>query len=415
MAIHKQLSRTRIGVQSAIGTVASTFKDLVLLGDANPLGQSKRETAPNRSQRRRRRDYVDPIQLQKSGSPVEFAVNLQRMATALTSSATPVAYSNSSALSHQLLYRMIFGGELTPAAGSAVVSSSGSPVDTVNVTSGHGGRFVIGQVIWIAGVGVRRVTGISTDALTISPPASAISDGAVVRNLYQYFPAETDSTVFSLQHAFVESGSAITQMQALGVHGSGEFKLDINAAGEISFKGMGLDWSGPDDLSISDDPVADDMGAPMLWQPTLYWEAFSGAPTVAELSSVKLSVPRKWQKVPGAVIQGVGSVHEVAAREDPITLEIEGLMSTTAWTDFAAGNAKSFAAYTEDGSGSALRTSGFWVPRAKVIETPQVTFMDQLVAFKAKLRADMAQDIAGATPALSTAEIRTTNLIWFNG
>ena len=41
--------------------------------------------------------------------------------------------------------------------------------------------------------------------------------------------------------------------------------------------------------------------------------------------------------------------------------------------------------------------------------------MDQLVAFKAKLRADMAQDIAGATPALSTAEIRTTNLIWFNG
>lgn len=420
-ALHNQTSRTRIGAQSVgLATAASTMKDIEIIGPANPLGESVQKTTANNAQTRRRRDFQPTIRLQKSDSPVKFSVYMKGLATVLNAAATPHAFTHASALSHQLFYRALFGGELTPAAGSTVASSSGSPVGSITVASGHGSRFVPGQIIAIertdAAPWVRRVTAVSTDTLTISPPledAAAPSAGDVVRNAFCYFLAEHDSQTFTVEHLAREDGTPETQMRALGVHGGGSFKLGINEAAEVSFDGTSVSHTTPDDLSISDDPVADDMGDPLVWQPVVWWSSLSTAPDVAEISTMALNVARKWQSVPGAVLEGVGSVHEVAGRGEPLSIDCEGLFSKDAWDAFVAKTERPFVAYTVVGTGSSARVVGFWCPRTQVIESPTIGAMDALMSRKFKLRPLMATDISGATPALSTPEIRTSNVVWF--
>jgi hypothetical protein len=421
---HVETSRTRFGAQtSGIATAASTMKDLEIIGPGNPLGEVAQKTAQNNSQTRRRRDYKSTIRLQKSDSPVKFSAYVKGLASVLNAASTPAAFSAAGAVSHQIVYRALFGGELAPTAGSTVASSSGTPVDEITVATGHGSRFVPGQIIIIERDGlapwVRRVTAVATDTLTISPPldsGEAPDSGDVVRNAFNYYLAETDSQTFTVEHAAAEASSPETQMRALGVHGSGAFKLGINEAAEVSFDGMSISHTTPGDLSLSTDPVADDMGEPLVWQPVVWWAtSLAAAPTVADISMMTLGVARKWQSVPGAVLEGVGSVHEVAGRGEPLSIDCEGLFDSDAWDDFAAMTERAFVAYTVVGVGSAARVVGFWCPRCEVIESPTVGAMDALMSRKFKLRPLLATDIAGATPALSTAQIRTSNIVWFMG
>ena len=421
-ALHNETSRTRLGAQSSLGAAASTMKDLEVIGPANPLGESTQKSAPNNAQRRRRRDYAAKIRLQKSDSPVKFGVYMKAIPTALGASATPHTFDHASALSHQLLYRAIFGGELAPTAGSTIASFTGTPVDTITVATGHGVRFVPGQVIVIPRDGeqpwVRRVTGVSGDAVTFSPPLGSGEEPDVdgpVRSTYCYFMAERDSQTFTVEHLAREDGTPETQMRALAVYGSGSFKLTINEAAEVTFDGMSCSHTTPDDLSISDDPVADDMGLPMVWQPVIWHASLATAPAVADISTMTFNLARKWQKVPGAVLEGVGSVHEIAGRGEPLEIDCEGLFSNEEWADFVAQTEKAFVAYTVVGVGADARVCGFWCPRAIVIESPTIGAMDALMSRKFKLRPLMATDIAGATPALSVAEIRTSNLVFFAG
>lgn len=416
--LHVQTSRTRIGVQgSGIGTAASTMKDVeILAGD--PAAGLTQTTVDNPAQVRRRRQYKDKVSLTKKGSPVELSVAIKALSTALTSGASPVAFDDSGALSHQILMRAALGAELTPAAGSTVAGSSGTPVNVVTVGSGHGSRFAVGSIVIVVGEGPRRVTAISTDDLTLSPPLSASpSVGTVVRNCYCYYTGETDSTVYTVEHVPVESGSPVAEHRMIGAHFSPEFTLEVDNLARLSLKGACLDWSGPGDLSIGDAPAADDMGAPLAWNPT-YWleSSFATLPSPAdEVGTVGIALPRKWQMVAGSVVNGVGSVHEVAARGEPIDIDVEGLYDPDWWTRRSAGTALSFVGYTSTGSGSSSRYFGFWCPTVKVIEQPTRGAMEELLSSKAKLRAMQATDIDAETAALSTAGIRTANIIFFLG
>lgn len=422
-ARHIETSRTRLGAQtSSLATAAAALKDLEIITATPPMADAVQKTATNNAQTRRRRDYRAEIKLSRSGSPVKLSAYVKGLSSVLNAAATPVAFTSSSALSHQLLLRAIFGAELTPAAGSTVASSSGTPVDEISVATGHGSRFVPGQIIVIersaAAPWVRRVTAVSGDDLTISPPlpsGESPSTSAVVRNAYCYFPGESDSQTFTVEHAAVDpSGSVESQVRALGVHGGGSMKLGINEVAEYAFDGQSVSHTAPGDLSVSLDPVADDMGDPMVWQPTLWWGDLATAPSsVAELSVATLGVPRKWQMVPGAVLEGVGSVHEVAGRGDPIGVDCEGLFDSDAWADFASNAEKAFVAYTVIGVGSAARVVGFWCPRVIVQASPTMGAMESLLSRKFRLKALQAQDVAGATPALTTPGIQTANVVWF--
>lgn len=417
VALHVETSRTRIGAQATIGAAASTMKDLeILAGD--PAAGLTQATVDNPAQVRRRRQYKDKVSLTKKGSPLEFEVALKRLVAALTSSATPVAFDHADALSHQLVMRAALGAELTPAAGSTVASSSGTPVDEITVATGHGSRFVPGSIIIVVGEGPRRVLAVSTDTLTIAPPLSASpSVGTVVRNCYCYYTGETDSTVYTVQHVPVETGTPVAEHQMIGCHFSPEFMLEVDNLARLKLGGACLEWTGPGDLSIGDAPAADDMGSPLAWNPTFWLESsFATMPSPAdEVGSVKLSIPRKWQMVQGSVINGVGSVHEVAGRGEPIDIDVEGLYDPDWWTRRAASTNLSFVGYTSDGSGSSIRYLGFWCPTVKVIEQPTRGALDALLSAKAKLRAMQATDIVAETAALSTAQIQTANIVFFLG
>jgi hypothetical protein len=418
IAAHIENSVTRIGVQSALGTASSNMRRLTLMGDAHPIAGAQRKTFPNTSQGQRRRLGLAPIRGPREGAQVSLPVHLRGLASVLNAAATPYAYDHASALPHQILWRALFGGELTPAAGSTVAGSSGTPVNVITVASGT--PFVVGQMIVIVSGGVpypRRVTAISTNDLTITPPLpSAPSVSDVVRNCYCYYPAERDTTVYTVDHADVEASGATTQRRAIGVHGGGEFNLPINETGSMTFSGTAVDHTDPGDLSISTDPAAELDGDPLVVTPTFYlMDTMAAAPSVVELSSFKVNLPRTWQSVAGSTINGVGSVHEVAGRDAPITVEVQGLFDSAWWTAFESSTDYTLLFFTSYGSGTAARVAGFYAGVTRLHMTPTVTDLGKLRAASFTLRCELDTTIAGAAPALNTAEIRTANLIGFRG
>lgn len=420
IATHIETSVTRIGAQSSLGTASSNMRRLTLMGDVDPIATAARQVFANTSQNQRRRVGRQPIRGPRTGASVSLPVHLRGVAAVLDADATPVAFNHANALPHQLLWRAVMGAELTPAAGSTVASSSGTPVTSITVASGHGSRFVIGQMIVVVMGSTPypcRVRAISTDTLTIEPPLpSAPSTGDVVRNTYCYIPGERDSTVFTVDHAQVEASGATTQRRAVAVHGGGEINLPTNEPASVTFNGTALDHTDPGDLSISTDPAAELDGTELVWTPTLYlMDSMSAAPSVADLASLKVNVPRNWQAVPGSALNGFGSVHEVAGRDNPITLEFEGLFDSGWWTAFENGTDYTLLAFTTYGSGSSARVAGFYAGVTRLHGTPQVSDMGKLRAAKFTAVAELDTTITGAAPALSTAEIRTANLIFFRG
>lgn len=417
---HIETSVAQIGVQSTLGTASSNMRRVTLMGDAHPIATAARQVFAHNGQNQRRRVARPPLKGPRTGASVSIPVHLRGVASVLNAAATPVAFDNASALPHQILWRAMMGAELTPAAGSTVAGSSGTPVTTVTVASGHGSRFVIGQIIVIVMGGTpypRRVTAVSTDDLTIVPPLpSAPSVGDIVRNTYCYYPAERDTTTFTVEHAQVEASGATTQRRAIGCYGGGEINLPTNEPASLTFNATAVDHTDPGDLSLSTDPAAELDGDALVWTPTIYlMNTMTAAPSIAEIASIKITVPRAWQVVPGSTINGVGSVHEVAGRDAPITIECEGLFDSAWWDAFEAGTDYTLLAYTTFGSGTSARVVGFYAGTTRLHGTPQVTDLGKLRAAKFTLVAELDTTIAGATPALSTAEIRTANLIAFRG
>lgn len=417
-AIHSQTSRTNIGAESTFGTVSSNMKHVQIL-DGDPAAELATQTAPNPAQVRRQREFVAPVILTRKGSSLKLRVALKKVPAILNAAASPVAFNDSSALSHQLIMRAAFGGELTPAAGSVVVSSSGTPVNSITVTGGHGARFAVGQIIIVTGEGPRRVTAISTDTLTIKPPLSASpSVGAVIRNAYNYHVVEKDSQTFSIEHAPVESGTPTAETRALGCRGQGAFKLDVNALSEVELTFTAADWQGPGDLSVGDAPAADDMAETLAWNPTVWLAAaaFATLPSSSdEIATAAATLPRKWQEVAGSVVNGVGSVHDVAGRGEPIDIDVEGLFDADWETRFTGATTLSLIMFTTVGSGADARYFGLWFPTVRVVEGPKRKTNEALLYSTVKLRAYQAVDIDGATAALSVAAIRTSNVIAFLG
>lgn len=409
--------RTRIGYQSALGTISSNLKDLVLRGPANPLGALARKMLERRDERRLQHDVQAPVKGLQSGAPAELMVDGKRLVTRLSSSATPVAFSHASALSHQLVLRAGLGGELAPAAGS---TAAGTPaVDSVDVASGHGSRFIPGQIAIFNGA-PRRVLTVSTDTLVPFPDlAGAPSAGDAVLNAYNYHLGVTgDTAVFTLQHAHTESGTAETQRQALGFHGGLSLTLTIGEIVGYKLSGNVLSFTDPGNLSLTMESVADDMGAPMVWEPTCYLgsTATDSAPSDAQLSTIEVTIPRKWERVPGSGgVEGVCAVLDTASHDTPGKVTISGHMGLAAWTAFAADTERYLLAYSQDGSGSDQRTLGVYFPRLVIEGDPVTELNGDVVFFKCTMRMLMARDVSATPTPGSTAPIAISPMIVFLG
>lgn len=418
--VNKRTSNAWIGVESTFGTTSSNMRPVILSNDPPwPNAGMTTQMLPRVEARSSRRAYQQPVKGLESGSPVTLRVDVKPPSTRLNSAASPVAFNNSAALSHQILWRAAFGGELTPAAGSAVVSTTGTPVTAVEVTSGHGSRFVVGQTalfVTSAGLEPRRITVISTDTLTVSPPLSGtMSVGAEVRNAYNYMATEDDVTTYTVEHAPIEAGSNETQSRQRGcVFNNPEVTITYGQVPTLSLSGTSAAHDGPGDLSLSESAQSDDMGTPFALDVSsgagAVWlsDSLSSVPSAAKVTQVKLTYPRQWQDIPGAGgASSLAARKEVANPTQPIQIEIELYGGAAEVTAFASMTSRAFVIFGTTGSGSSSRAFGLWLPNTVPAMEPVVQVNGELAFCKAVLTAH--QDT------LATSDIGRANVIAFWG
>jgi hypothetical protein len=325
----------------------------------------------------------------KSGSPVALAVDVKPTSGRLNASATPVAFSNASALSHQLLWRAAMGGELAPAAGTTVDSYS---APAVTVATGHGSRFAVGQ--WFlyeatsGALSLHQVTAIATDVLTVQPPLPGTpANGEVIRNLFNYFLTEDDTTTFTVDHAPIEAGSNEAQSRGRGCVFSPEIGLTLGGVPMLSLSGTSADHDGFGDLSLSETAVSDDMAAPFaldvssgnggLWLAS----SLSSLPSASLITSLRLTVPRQWQDIPGAGgVSSLAARKEVAGPQQPIQVELTLRGGTAEVTAFANMSSRHLVLFGLSGTGTSGRAFLVHIPNA-VPATPPTVQVDGELAF----------------------------------
>lgn len=413
--LNKHSANVWIGVESTFGTTSSNMRPLIIASDPPwPNAGQTTKMIPRAEARPSRRAYQSPVKGMESGSPVTFGVDLKPISTRLNSAATPVAYSNAAALSHQIVLRAALGAELTPAAGTAAVSYS---APDLTVTTGHGSRFTIGQWIGVVssvGLEVRQVTAIATDVLTLQPPLSgAVVGTEEVHNAYCYYPAEDDTTTYTIEHAPIEAGSNEAQTRARGaVFNNPEFSIAFGDVPKLTMNGTSAAHDGPGDLSLSEAAQTDDMGSPFAFDVSSgngsAWlsSSLASVPSAALITSAKVSIPRQWQEIPGAGgVSSLAAVKEVASPSQPITIEIELRGGTAEVTAFASMTARHLVLWSIYGSGTSARAIGWHFPNTIPAMEPVVQINGELAFCKATLIAHQNS--------LASTDLGRANVIMF--
>jgi hypothetical protein len=395
--INKHNGIVRIGAESTFGTTSSNMKALLNRADPPwPLAGKTQQMIARQDSLTSRRAYQTPVKGMKSGSPVALAVDVKPPSTRLNAAATPVVFSNASALSHQLLWRAAMGGELTPAAGSAVVSVSSADV---TVTTGHGTRFAVGQ--WLlyeatsGALSLHQVTAIATDVVSVQPPLPGTPQaGEVIRNLYNYFLAEDDTQTFTVDHAPIEAGSNEAQSRGRGCVFSPELTLAIGGVPMLALNGTSADHDGFGDLSLSETAVSDDMAAPFALDVSSgnggLWLASSlgTLPSASLITSVRLTVPRQWQDIPGAGgVSSLAARKEVASPQQQVQVEITLRGGTAEVTAFANMSSRHLVLFGFSGTGTSGRAFLVHVPNAVPAVPPTVQVDGELAFCRAVLTA----------------------------
>lgn len=422
--INKNNARVRIGSEGTFGTTSSNMLDLVVDMATDPLAKQATKMLPDKDVRRRRREAVAPVRGLQAESPVELALMLKRLANFIGSGSSPVAFSNASALSHQLVHRAMWGYELAPQGGTAVVSSSGSPVTSITITTGHDTRFALGQWIGImtdAGLEPRRVVGITAGppaVLTVWPAldGTPVVDTDSVHNGLNYcLPEAMDTSTFTVDRAFVETSTAETQKRSRGTYfDSASFDLKVGEVPTIKLGGKSIGHDGPGNLSLVTTPTSDDMGAPLVFDPHCYFDStIVGKPSLAEVSEVSFKLTKKWQSVVGPGVNGTIRVVEVAGRDSPLEVTVKYHQGLAEYTAYNAGTLRHLILWWRDGSGSLARVAGLHFPRLLVVEEPQEEAVGELVFVTAKCHAMLDTTLSGANPALNLPEIEVSPAHFF--
>lgn len=196
----RPVQRLRFAVESTFGLdltsdVASNFVDLRHMPTA-----IKRERPYEADNTVRQRFFQ---QRNRVAGPRRGSVAVEAY---FSGHADPIDASNTTPTktSQSKLMEALLGGYSEAAGGSAVVASPSPTTTSFSVTTGHGARFVVGQLISVVISSVAypaMVTGISTDALTVWPALpSAPSTAAVVYGGQNIHCDETDERYLQWLH-----------------------------------------------------------------------------------------------------------------------------------------------------------------------------------------------------------------------
>lgn len=389
-----------LGEESTYGvTPASTFPNVMtrtfalheLHGDG-----AVREMLDVEDVRVRRADTIQPVQGLEIAS--KFALKMYLKATP---SASQLTSSNSpGSLTPRLMLRHGLGSE---AASQGSVVATGTSATQFDVTGGHGSRFAKGTLIAVEISGAMEwalVTNISTDTITVSPALSGTpSTSAIVRNLYSYAIAESNTKSMTAQVAYV--GDSAAQYTFNGCYGSMSFAWEI---GKLPTMALDITASSftTGSLSLSTATATDEMGSTAAFQPQVYLAAASAPTRGTTLVCEKFSVEmvNAWEMVrdPSAT-QTVSAVVDTAGRPRIATAKVTLRFDSAYPTAFDAETRYSFAIVWRFGSGT---TASFWIwqmSNCKLVAQPKLTNVGNRLYMDLELSAlqDDAVTVGGST------------------
>jgi len=367
---------TRIGFESTFGTTpASTFPNAMTrvfpLGDDLILEGLAEEMLPVGDERVRRLDAIHPVHGLRMASKIGALKTLLKAtpsANQLTAAGTPIESGAYLMLGHAL-------GGVRVAVGSTVASAASPTAFTLQ--AGDGANFAKGCFIAVTIAGEpewTQITNVSTDTLTVSPALSGTpATSAVVRNLYNFVPAESHSSSLTIQQAFV--GDSTAQVTANGCYGDISFEMpEFGKLPSMSLSLTATNFVGPSTQSLGVATASDPEGAAFAWTPKVYFATSVDRATSLVCESASVDFANGWELVrdPGAV-QTVHSVVNAGGRPTAVKANIKLRFDSAYPTAFSADTAYRLIIVQKIGTGA---TASFWIwslPAARIVAQPKLT------------------------------------------
>jgi hypothetical protein len=371
---------TFIGKETTFGTTpAGSFPTKMVrafpLGDGLILEGLAEEMLPVGDERVRRLDAIHPVHGLRIASKVGALKMLLKSTPSgaqLDDNATPATYE----LTPRLVLAHALGSEL--ANEGDFISGTASSTVLINVVDGS--KFRKGTFIAVEVAGqmeFAKITNISTNALTIAPALSAApaTGGEIVRNLYNFCPAETLTSSLTIQQAFVPDATA--QVTANGCYGDVSFDLpEFGKLPSMSLALTATNFTGPSGQSFSVASATDEMGPPFAWAPSVYLATSVARATRLVCEGATIEYANDWQMVrdPGAT-QTVSAVVATGGRPTAVKATIKLRFDSGYKTAFDADTAYQMIIVQRIGTGT---TASFWIweiPEARLVAQPKLADM----------------------------------------
>lgn len=367
---------TRIGLETTFGTTPSgsfpeAMTPVLALGEDLILEGLAEEMLPVADERVRRLDAIHPVHGLRIASKIGA---IKCLLKATPSTAQMTASGTAGSLTPRIILRHALGTEHVDVGSTVATGTSATAFD---VHAGDGTKFAKGDFIAVTISGEpewTQITNVSTDTLTVSPAlSSAPATSAVVRQLYNYVPAESHSSSLAVSQAFV--GDASAQVIANGCYGDLAFEMpEFGKLPSMSLSLTATNFTGPSTQSLSVASVTDEMGAAFAWTPKVYLatSVSRGSSLVCESASVEFANAWELVRDPGAT-QTVHSVVNVGGRPTAVKANIKLRFDSAYPAAFSADTAYRLIIVQKIGTGA---TASFWIwslPAARLVAQPKLT------------------------------------------
>lgn len=371
--------RTLVGLESAFGTTPSAsfpnaMTEVVLLHEGTPGDGATVEMLDVMDARVRRNDAINPEQGLEIQSKWTAKSYLKSVPTAniLTSGGAV------GSLSHRILFRHLLGTEHAALGTTVATGTNATTFDVASATNLKKGTWI---TVTISGQPEpAKITNISGSTVTVAPALSGTpATSAVVRNLYNYAPAESHTSSLAWQVAYV--GSADAQYTFNGVHGGFKLNFPFGQLGTLDLDMTAVQFTGASAQSITTTTVTDDMSVPFILggprgsNPAVVLltdPASSSRTDYLVCESIELDMPNNWQMVrdPGGV-QTVNSVVNVAGRPRAGSLKLRARFDANFFTAFDTSTEFQFAMWVMTGTGATRRFFLVEMPRCTFVAQPK--------------------------------------------
>jgi hypothetical protein len=390
------LTRTRVtyvGLESTFGSVPSTtFPNVMTKGvfkhDTIEIDPQV-EMLEVGDERLRREDAIQPVH------GLQIATKISGLAQYLkvTPSANQLTSSGATgSLTPRVMLKAAFGAE--HAAVGTTVNDAAATATSFIVTSAS----TLKKGDWIAVTisgqpEVTKITNIASTTVTVSPALSAgPADGAVVRNLYNYCPAESHTTSMTIYRGWRDLAASDVTCEYIfnGVYGDIAFKFPgFGQLATMEFSGTAASFTGPAASGSIDTAttVVDEMGAAIVWKPSIYLATSVDRTTRLVCESAEFGHANAWQMVrDGGAASTVNSVVNTGGRPGASTAKIVVRYDNAHDVAFDADTAYQMILVLQAGTGS---TASFWIfelPNCKLVSKPKLTNLGDRVHMELNLR-----------------------------